>query len=505
MQAINSKIIFVAFITGLLAFVFTANAQIKNNKPRTIITTDGEIDDQDSFIRLLLYANEFNIEGLVYSSSEWHYAGDGKGTKFTSDMPYTSKHYGERTELRWVGTNWMQTFIDKYAQVYPNLIKHDKAYPSPTYLKSIVKTGNIDFEGEMSMNTAGSDLIKHILLDDSPGPVYLQIWGGTNTVARALKSIEDDYMNTAQWAAIYKKVSGKAIIYAVLDQDATYSKYVAVNWPNIRVMYNSAQFWSFAYAWPRVVPAQIQPYLQGKWFAEHIKFNHGPLLSSYFLWGDGQKIPGDPEDVQGDTVEAKKAGRGKYDFISEGDSPAFLYLVDVGLRSLDDASYGGWGGRMVRSIKNPNRWEDGKTITDYNPYTQKNDDSYPQTRWIPALQNDFAARANWGVNDYRHANHPPVVKLLHAKNLFGKAGEKIDLKGAATDPDKNKLTYSWWQYKEAGSYKGDIALNSANTTNTSFTIPPDAKPGETINVIFEVTDLGTPALTRYQTVVVTVI
>ena len=58
-------------------------AQTKNTKPRTIVTTDGEIDDVDSFIRMLLYANEFQIEGLVYSR---HYKGDGKGTKMVSEM-----------------------------------------------------------------------------------------------------------------------------------------------------------------------------------------------------------------------------------------------------------------------------------------------------------------------------------------------------------------------------------------------------------------------------------
>src|SRR6201996_8355970 len=172
----------------VINYISTASAQIKNNKPRTIVTTDGEIDDQDSFIRLLMYSNEFHIEGLVYSSSQWHYKGDGKGTKMTSEMESTAKRYGERTDLRWPGTDWMQQSIDRYAKVYPNLIKHDKAYPSPAYLKSIVKVGNIDFEGEMSMNTEGSDFIKNILLDSNPGPVYLQIWGGTNTVARALKA-----------------------------------------------------------------------------------------------------------------------------------------------------------------------------------------------------------------------------------------------------------------------------------------------------------------------------
>ena len=76
------------------------------SRPRTVITTDGEIDDVDSFIRMLLYANEFRIEGLVYSSSMWHYKGDGAGTPFVSEMEMTRNIYGERTELRWPGTGW---------------------------------------------------------------------------------------------------------------------------------------------------------------------------------------------------------------------------------------------------------------------------------------------------------------------------------------------------------------------------------------------------------------
>src|SRR5689334_9539805 len=179
---------------NLLMFLLVSIVAVNGyaQTPRTIVTTDGEVDDQDSFIRLLLYANEFRIDGLVYSSSQWHYKGDGKGTKFTSEIPVTEKRYGERTELRWPGTTWMEEMIEKYRQVYPNLVKHDKRYPTADYLKGLIRVGNIDFEGEMAKDTEGSDFIKKILLDDSKGPVYLQIWGGTNTVARALKSIEDE-------------------------------------------------------------------------------------------------------------------------------------------------------------------------------------------------------------------------------------------------------------------------------------------------------------------------
>ncbi|TKT92793.1 DUF1593 domain-containing protein [Dyadobacter frigoris] len=488
----------------LMTFIFPGLVLAQNSvkKQRTIITTDGEVDDIDSFTRLLLYSNEFNIVGLVYSSSQWHYKGDGKGTLFTSEMENTAKRYGQRKDLRWPGTSWMQKHIEDYRKIYPNLIKHAKGYPTPDYLKGIVKIGNIDFEGEMSANTEGSDFIKKILLDDNPDPVYLQIWGGTNTVARALKSIEEDYKSKPEWDSIYRKVSQKAVIYAILDQDATYLKYIAPNWPQLRILYNADQFWSFAYPWPKVVPIELQPYLKGKWFAENIKFNHGPLLENYYLYGDGTKLEGDPEHTHGDSTEASKNGFGKYDFIGEGDSPAFFYLIDVGLRSLEDGSYGGWGGRMIQSKTNPSRWEDGNTVTDYNPYTHKNDAAYPQTRWIDVIQNDFAARADWCVKSYNNANHPPNVKLLSQSYLSVKPGKIILLSGQASDPDSDKLTYHWWRYEEVGSYKNKVAILNAASPKANMTIPGDIKKGDTIHIILEVKDSGKPSLTRYQRMII---
>jgi len=481
----------------------TVISQPNSGKSRTIVTTDGEVDDQDSFIRMLLYANEFNLIGLVYSSSQWHYTGDDKGTKFTSEMPMTKKLYGERTELRWPGTEWMQEFIDKYALVYDNLNNHAKGYPSPAYLKGLVKVGNIEFEGEMEKDTEGSNFIKKILLDDSKQPIYLQIWGGTNTVARALKSIEDQYKTTSQWGKIAKKVSDKAIIYAVLDQDATYQKYIAPNWPNIKVFYNAAQFWNFAYPWPRVVPTELQPYLRGTWFKEHIKFNHGPLLSSYYLWGDGTAIKNDFDHTHGDTATLKKNRMTQYDFISEGDSPAFFHLLDVGLGNLADPSYGGWGGRMVQSKTNKTRWEDGDHVTDFNPFTQKDDKAYPQTRWIDVLQNDFAARADWCVQPYSKANHAPVVKLSHANVLNAKPGATVKLDGAANDPDGNSVTYRWWQYFEVDTYPGKVVISDSNKATSTLEVPADIKSGDTIHIVLEVSDSGHPTLTRYQRVIIT--
>lgn len=496
-----------ASLTSLISngCTYSGSQELAQSKPRTIVTTDGEVDDMDTFIRLLLYANEFDIEGIVYTSSQWHYAGDGKGTKFISEMPMTERLYGERTDLRWTGTEWAQDLIDKYAVSYPNLIKHDKNYPTPGYLKSIIRVGNIDFEGEMSKDTEGSDYIKTILLDDKPGPVYVQTWGGTNTLARALKSIEDENRGKAEWNEIYKKVSEKTIIYAVLDQDATYRKYVAPNWPEVRVIYNSAQFWSFAYMWPRVVPDKLKPLMSGPWFKENIKFNHGPLLENYFCWGDGQKIPGDPDHTHGDPEQAAKQNLSQYSFISEGDSPAYFFMLNYGLRSIEDPAYGGLGGRFIKSATNPHRWEDGNEVTDFDPYTGKNETSYPQIRWIETLQNDFAARADWCVSDYSHANHAPIVKLKQSENITAKAGSKIKLAGTAIDPDGNQVTYLWWQYREAGSYNGTVSISGSDKEKVTVELPPDAKKGETIHIILQVSDKSSPTLTRYQREIITIL
>ncbi|WP_088340920.1 DUF1593 domain-containing protein [Robiginitalea sediminis] len=477
--------------------------------PRTIVTTDGEIDDVDSFIRMLLYTNELQVEGLVYSSSMWHYKGDGQGTPFTSKMEMTRNIYGERTDLRWPGTTWMDTLLSAYGEVYPNLLLHDARFPHPDSLRALVKVGNIDFEGSMARDTEGSDWIKAKLLDQNPEPIYLQVWGGTNTIARALKSIQDQYGDTDQWEEIYRKVCAKAVIYAILDQDATYREYIAPNWPDLKVFYNANQFWCFAYPWKRAVPEPWHPYMEGAFMKSHLVQGHGPLLEHYYSYGDGQQQAGDPEHIHGVALDSFNLGRmgqnwgpfEPYDFISEGDSPAYLHLVDVGLGNLEQPHIGGWGGRLVQSDSVPTRWEDGPQAADFNPFREEIDPTYPQTRWVPALQHDFAARADWCVKPFAEANHPPVVTLDHPAVLEVLPGEALSLKGMATDPDGDQLEYRWWQYWEVDSYGGRLELGSASQPELLLQIPEDLGPGEDLHLILEVSDVAEHPMTRYRRVV----
>jgi hypothetical protein len=152
----------------------------------------------------------------------------------------------------------------------------------------------------------------------------------------------------------------------------------------------------------------------------------------------------------------------------------------------------------------PSRWEDGGRAADLNPYTDTLDASYPQARWIEALQNDFAARADWCVMEYDDANHAPVVTFDHPSDLSAARGETVGLRGVATDPDGDALSIRWWQYGEVDTYAGDIVIRDPGSAAASFAVPEDARLGDTMHVILEVTDAGTPALTRYRRVVVTV-
>ena len=82
------------------------------------------------------------------------------------------------------------------------------------------------------------------------------------------------------------------------------------------------------------------------------------------------------------------------------------------------------------------------------------------------------------------------------------AGEKIRLSGAVSDPDGNKVTVKWWQF-QVGTYPKALNISNPTSLQTEVEIPKDAVSGQTIHIILEGTDNGTPALTRYARVVVT--
>lgn len=463
---------FLAILIGILSQTVKVFAQNIETKPRVIVTTDGEIDDECSIVRFLLYANEFDIEGIITSSSQYHWQGH-----------------------KWAGDDWLKPYLEAYAKVYPNLILHDKHYPKPEYLNTISVLGNVSAEGEMESITAGSELIVKALLKDDPRPIWLQAWGGINTIARALKTIEEKHPEKMP------EVARKLRLYLIWEQDNTYQSYIRPHWGKFNIeTIISDQFVTYFYTWKKFLPETAKAYLVGDWMKPHILENHGPLCSLYKAHPNGE-------------------------FRSEGDSPAFLHTIPNGLRSTESPDFGGWGGRFVKIRENtwldpvlePNyTYPEGRWWTNNAWGRQRmkkeieNDSALqaylkPTSQWIPAIQNDFAARADWCVKPFNEANHPPKVSLKMPLNLKVKRKQKVELDASpTTDPDGDKLFFNWYAYADASTYKGQLRIEQPDQKKTKLIVPADAKKGDTIHLIYEVKDDRIPQLTRYQRVVLTI-
>jgi len=435
-----------------------------DSRPRIIATTDGEIDDRCSMIRFLMYGNEFDIEGLVYCSSRFHWQGHD-----------------------WAGTDWIEAQIDTYEEVYENLKEHDPAYPSPDELRDLVYVGNIDDVGAMDEDTPGSDRIVDVLLDDKPGPVYLQAWGGTNTIARALWKIQHEHPDQME------TVSEKAVIYIILNQDRTLREYIQPNWPDLQVLNSFKQFAVFAYNWKELIAEdEHRRFFESDWLEENIITGHGPLASEY---------PTVELESKADLWESVEGfwEQGQY-FLSEGDTPSYLHQIRVGLGSLEHPSYGGWGGRFEREPGSKNVWIGAEDDGDlYKPIW----------RWIPDMQRDWAARADWCVQSYEEANHPPEVVVngesgLDVVRIEVQPGETVEVDAAgSSDPDGDDLEYHWWNYRGAEGLWGDapgVDIHSPWSERTAIEVPVEEATREH-HVILTVTDDGDPNLSRYRRVI----
>lgn len=541
--------------SGLRLVAFSLAAIIasgQQRKPRVVITADPELDDNNTIIRAILYSSDFQIEGLVYTSSAFHWKGDGKGT--TQYMPgseYARLGLCPCTSWRWApDEHFIDNIVDAYAKVYPNLKVHNPNYPSPAELKSKIKWGNVDFEGDYSKDTSGSNLIKSLLLDDQPGPLYVTAQGGQSTIARALKSIHDEYANTPRWEAIRDKVSMKLIVIPSGDQDGTYARYIQPNWPEVTERQLSTM--DFGYFVRAGLTPQNRVYVSASWTRENIS-SRGPLGALYRVWGDGkQMVKGDRTDffgLSGYTADQlKKLGymvwmppQEKGSFIGEGDTPTFLNLVDNGLRAYENRRWSGWGGSS-RSLNVPPLGLGNAKITPAGPddpgiaiglapagstanrdlkmetaptgaAVSGNFGSQPiaaanaaaNARFFAAAQNDFAARLKWSVTQkFRDANHEPKVGIDAPAEISARRGDTVRLKGSVSDPDHNAVKVIWWQDTVAGSYPGEIRFAHPAALATTFRVPDDAEPGQTIHVILEATDNGSPPLTRYQRLIVRV-
>lgn len=444
-------------------------------KPRVFVLTDieNEPDDTQSLVRLLLYANDLDLRGLVAT---------------------TSTHMRDS-----VHPESIRRVIQRYGQVLPRLREHDRAYPDASQLLALVASGQPGYGmqaiGE-GRDSPGSALLLRELDRPDPRPLWISVWGGPNTLAQVLLTLR----RTRSPEAVAQAVQ-RLRVYAISDQDDT-GAWLRREFPDLFYIvspggYNNGTWTGMA----QVVDGIDNEKVSKAWLVRHIQQGHGPLGAAY------------PDVAYG----------------MEGDTPAFLGLIPNGLNSPEHPDWGGWGGRYERYVPrredtDPAGFNGGVPIEqETRPiWTNATDRVQPLSsfpggavkftshtatlwRWRDAVQDDFAARMLWTTRTASEANHPPVVRLAHAAELPVRGGDAITLDaGESTDPDGDSLSFLWFVYTEAGTLKVPVAiLGAPNMARARVQVPATATAG-TVHVIVQVSDKGSPALTRYRRVILNV-
>jgi hypothetical protein len=441
----------------LFAFLFQITL-VYAQSPRLLITTDigGDPDDQQSLVRLMVYSNEFDIEGIITSAS---------GT------PGELKEAAVRPDL-------VEEIIRGYQSVYPNLLKHNTEFPAPKYLFSIVKKGNPHRGWENvgnSHDTEGSEWI--IIQADKKDnrPLNICIFGGQTDLAQALWKVK----NTRS-AKEYNRFLAKIRVYDINDQDKIFGQMYAEH---------KLPFYILAKA-PEGVDkregAYRGVYLGGdesltsmEWLKENVLEKHGPLGKLYptKTW-----TAPNPHGV-----------------MKEGDTPSWFFFLENGLNIAVHPELGGWGGRFFKNDEGVYR-----DATDtFNGKTEARATVY---RWREDFQNDWAARMDWCVGDYKNCIHAPVVLVNGSKDenplsIKVKNKKTVILDASASfDPDNDKLSFEWLVYPEISETDKTAILKTEG--EKAFIQLTNSKTNESLSLLLRVTDNGNPRLVSYKRIII---
>jgi hypothetical protein len=161
--------------------------------PRVVVMTDiaNEPDDQMSMVRFLVYSNQFDVEGLVATTSTW-----------MKDR---------------VRPDVLQALVSAYDEVRPTLSQHETGFPTADALRPVIATGQPGYGmaavGPDKM-TPGAELILKAAEKGDPRPLWVLAWGGANTLAQALMHARAT-RSSAQLDALVARLR----VYAISDQD----------------------------------------------------------------------------------------------------------------------------------------------------------------------------------------------------------------------------------------------------------------------------------------------
>ncbi len=420
---------------------------------RLIIETDagGDPDDEQSLVRFLLYTNEWDVQGIIANRQK---ARDGENKN------------RERTGLAIV-----RQHLAAYAQCWPNLVKHDPRYPPPEVLARRTVAGYDDTEDAENLIIAAVD-------SDDPRALWYSDWGtdhgaAKNNLRRALDRVRQE-----RGADGYVKFKNRVRLssYDSFGEHTDQIEPPFAFWVNTFRPDRDGKRWYHRFS-------ALTATAGGFDIERDLRTGHGPLGALYPL----------------NTTHPQK----------EGDTMSFLYLVPTGMNDPLHPTWGSWAGRYGPNTNFPGRnyyWAD-KRDTSNGTTTRDN----TLARWAVALQHDFAARADWCVaDDFRRANHPPRAVLNGDRTkriveLTAKPGETIELSSAgSSDPDGQSFKRTWFVYPEAGTFRGDVKLSSIDGEATTLAAPA-VKQAQTIHVILQLEDQGSPSLFAYRRAVITVV
>jgi hypothetical protein len=465
----------------LCAMVLGASAHAADPVPaiakeRVFVLTDisNEPDDEESMVRFLVYSNQYDVEGLVATTST-----------------YLKEHTRE---------DLIRRQLDAYGQVRDNLLIHQSGFPTKEQLQAVTASGQPGFGmGAVGAgkSTAGSRLLLAAADKPDPRPLWVSVWGGSNTLAQALADARAQ-RSPEEMVRLIRKLK----VYSISDQDDA-GRWMRREFP--------ALFWIVSPSNPRSPDeyaratwtgisgdrfykngaGHVMEMVDNPWLEKNIRTNHGPLGALY----------------------------PKFAYIMEGDTPSFLGLIDNGLGWSVSPAYGGWGGRYVlfeaygetRAI-----WTNtggSRDCVTASTGVRECTDQATIWRWREHYQNDFAARMNWCVaTAYQQANHNPVAVLNGDRSrkvieLAARPDSKLTLSAlGSSDPDGNRLTVSWSVYQEAGSGDRalqDLALSATSGNQVTLTIPASKNPAQ-VHVIMQVEDDGSPKLVAYRRAIINV-
>ncbi len=474
------RLILFVVIALLLYMQHVIAREIQNHRVIVLTDIEADPDDTQSLIRLLLYSNEVDIKGIVATTSCWKRTG--------------------------IAPESIRNVITEYGKVRSNLLKHESGYPEVAKLLKLVKQGLPKYGmlgvGEGN-DSEGSNWIIKVLEEKDERPLWISVWGGVNTLAQALFRIKNTMTEKEA-----DELIAKLRVYTISDQDDS-GIWIRNNFPDLFYIVSPGDDYGSA-TWNAInsyIDGINNDEISNSWLAKNIQQDHGPLGAVY------------PDVAYG----------------MEGDTPAFLSIIPNGLSVPEHPEWGGWGGRyklykpeFSADIKSagsgvPNEPETRAIWTNaVDTYTPYINNEYGRTvrrdsvtftnnkvtlwRWRDDFQNDFAARMDWCIKSYEEANHPPVPLLNHPDEISVRSGEGFGLDaGGTTDPDGDNLSYLWFNYPEAGSYKELIKINSAENARGVWIIAPEVEKNETAHFILKVTDKGQPQLTRYKRVIVNII